>query len=397
MAFNRDDQSRNSHSFQAAARLRPGVTLTAAKAELDTLGRALAKQYPDDNEGETATLSPMKRARRRAVEADAHRAQRRGRAGAADRLRQRRQPAARAGVIPPPGVRRAVGPRRLTPQAGRARCSARASSLPSVGGAAGIGVAWAGTSAIAGVLPRSIVFAPFRDAAAGIKLDPWVLGFTALAVGDDRPALQPRADRRPPPAGPQGRRRSQHDRTSRRTCEPLSSPSKSPSRSSSSSRPASMIKSLVRLVSIDSGLESANVLVLEMALPQPDFYGPPVRETFCSDVAERVGTHPGRAVGRGDQPSAAERGQRRPRPHDRGQDDAARGERVRIVPPDLSRLFQVDGHPDGPRTRLRRPRRDRSAGRRHHQRGDGEAVLAERGSGRPADEDRSGRARTIRG
>ena len=43
----------SSHSFQAAARLRAGVTLAAAKAELDTLGRALAKQYPDDNEGET--------------------------------------------------------------------------------------------------------------------------------------------------------------------------------------------------------------------------------------------------------------------------------------------------------------------------------------------------------
>ena len=77
-----------------------------------------------------------------------------------------------------------------------------------------------------------------------------------------------------------------------------------------------MIKSLVRLVSIDPGLDTANVLVLEMALPQPDFYGPPVRKTFCSDVAERVGTHPGRAVGRRDQPSAAERRQRRPRPHD---------------------------------------------------------------------------------
>ena len=59
------------------------------------------------------------RARRRAVEAHAHRAQRRGRAGPADRLRQRRQPAARAGVVPPPGVRRAVGARRLAPQACR--------------------------------------------------------------------------------------------------------------------------------------------------------------------------------------------------------------------------------------------------------------------------------------
>ena len=30
-----------------------------------------------------------------------------------------------------------------------------------------------------------------------------------------------------------------------------------------------------------------------MALPQPDFYGPPIRTTFCSDVQDRVGTLPG--------------------------------------------------------------------------------------------------------
>ena len=145
-----------------------------------------------------------------------------------------------------------------------------------------------------------------------------------------------------------------------------------------------MIKSLVRLVSIDSGLDSANVLVLEMTLPQPDFYGPPVRRNFCSDVIERVGTLAGRAVGRRDQPPAAQRGQRQPRLLDRGQDAAARAEPVGGVPLDLSRLLQGAGHPHPEGTRLRRPRRHRRARRRHHQRGNGEAVLAGRGSGRPA-------------
>ena len=54
-----------------------------------------------------------------------------------------------------------------------------------------------------------------------------------------------------------------------------------------------MVKSLARLVSIDPGLDPTNVLVVEMALPQPDFYGPPVRKNFCTEVTDRAGTLPG--------------------------------------------------------------------------------------------------------
>jgi putative ABC transport system permease protein len=59
-----------------------------------------------------------------------------------------------------------------------------------------------------------------------------------------------------------------------------------------------MVKSLARLVNVDPGLDPHNVLTVTMALPQPDFYGPPVRRNFCTDVTERVGTLPGvRSVG----------------------------------------------------------------------------------------------------
>jgi len=59
-----------------------------------------------------------------------------------------------------------------------------------------------------------------------------------------------------------------------------------------------MVKSLARLVDVDPGLDPHNVLTVTMALPQPDFYGPPVRRNFCTDVTERVGTLPGvRSVG----------------------------------------------------------------------------------------------------
>jgi predicted permease len=54
-----------------------------------------------------------------------------------------------------------------------------------------------------------------------------------------------------------------------------------------------MVKSLVRLVSVDSGIDPANVLVIGMSLPQPDFYGPPVRKNFCNEVTDRVASLPG--------------------------------------------------------------------------------------------------------
>jgi len=54
-----------------------------------------------------------------------------------------------------------------------------------------------------------------------------------------------------------------------------------------------MVKSLMRMFDNDPGLDPSSVLVLSMSLPQPDFYGPPVRKTFCDDVAQRVNTLPG--------------------------------------------------------------------------------------------------------
>src|SRR4029077_8223884 len=53
-----------------------------------------------------------------------------------------------------------------------------AAVLAALGGAAGLFVAALGTALLTSVLPRSIVYAPFRDAGRGIHLDPWVLGFT---------------------------------------------------------------------------------------------------------------------------------------------------------------------------------------------------------------------------
>ena len=42
------------------ARLKPGVTLEQAKAELDTISNRLAQQYPKDNKGWGATAIPLR-------------------------------------------------------------------------------------------------------------------------------------------------------------------------------------------------------------------------------------------------------------------------------------------------------------------------------------------------
>jgi putative ABC transport system permease protein len=292
IAFNDQDRNRGSHSFQVAARLRAGVTPQAARAELDAFTRALAKQYPDDIGGNTGNITPMR---------DLGVAQLRPTLAALTgavafvlliacvnvanlllvQASGRRQEFA---------VRAALG-------ASRGRLTAQmfleSLLLAAIGGLAGIAVAWGGTSLLKDVLPASIVSAPFRDGASGVHLDSAVLLFTtgvSLLAGILFGVV--------PAAG------------LRRAVDLRSGATRTSTGAMNTMRQALvaaevalalvvlvaaglMVKSLVRLFGNDPGLDPRRVLVASMSLPQPDFYGPPVRTTFCSDVAERVGTLPG--------------------------------------------------------------------------------------------------------
>jgi len=292
IAFNAEDQGRNSHSFNAIARLRPGVTLDAANAELAAVAATLAAQYPESNGGNTAVVTPLRdfgviqlKTTLEALSAAVAIVLLIACVNVANLLlaqaSSRRQEFA---------VRAALGASRLRLAA---QLLAESLVIAAAGGIAGVAVAWGSTSLLAGVLPASIVNAPFRDAAAGITIEPSVLAFTAsisLLTG----VLFGLA----PLAG------------IRRGGDPRAGQSRTATGRANALRTflvavevalaavvlvgaGLMDKSLTRMFGNDPGLDPKNVLVVTMSLPQPDFYGPPVRTSFCADLSERVATLPG--------------------------------------------------------------------------------------------------------
>jgi predicted permease len=53
-------QRRNAHAVNVWARLAPGATVAQANSELDVIGHRLASQYPDSNKGRTFIADPLK-------------------------------------------------------------------------------------------------------------------------------------------------------------------------------------------------------------------------------------------------------------------------------------------------------------------------------------------------
>ena len=86
--------SRSGHNYQVVARLRDGVSLESARAEMTTIARRLEQQYPQTNTGKLIDVVPLQELVVDGPEEYPLHAARRGWPGAADRLRQRRQPAA---------------------------------------------------------------------------------------------------------------------------------------------------------------------------------------------------------------------------------------------------------------------------------------------------------------
>jgi putative ABC transport system permease protein len=294
IAFKPNDGDRDSHSFRSAARLRPGVTFEEAKSELETIGARLAVEYEEANRGETATITPMADLGVAYLKPTLY-----ALSGAvmlvlliacvnvanlllAQSVSRQREFAIRAAL--------GAGRGRLVSQ-----LLAEGLLLSLAGAAAGVALAWIGISALDSVLPPAIVMAPFREA-AGTPLDPVVLAFT-LAVAVVTGVLFSLA----PIFG------------LRRTEAAMSMKSSGDRGGTGSSTgirgvlvgvevalavvvlagAGLMIRSVARLLDVSPGLDATHVLLMSVALPQEDFYGPPVRTTFCRDLDRELASVPG--------------------------------------------------------------------------------------------------------
>ena len=51
LAFGPNERARNFHWLQVIGRLKPGVTMEKARAQMDAIGARIAQDYPDSNKG----------------------------------------------------------------------------------------------------------------------------------------------------------------------------------------------------------------------------------------------------------------------------------------------------------------------------------------------------------
>jgi putative ABC transport system permease protein len=290
-----NDRDRGSNSFICIGRLKPDVTLTQARSDMDVVGRGLAKAYPDENTGTTVRLIPLGE-----VGLDGAKTTLYALLGVvgfvlliacvnvANLLLARA--ATRNREI---AIRRALG-------AGRGRIVRQLLTesllLACVGGACGLLLTLVGTDLFVTILPGYITRTPMR-AIDDIGINGTMLAFTsAVSILSGVlfglvPAL----------AAFRG--------------TDLNNPLKESARGSTSGKSrlryglvaaevaltlvvlagaGVMIVSVARLLGVNPGLDPRNVLVMEMSLPQEDLYvGPPTDLRFCDDLEQHVGGLPG--------------------------------------------------------------------------------------------------------
>ncbi|HMG32502.1 MAG TPA: ABC transporter permease [Blastocatellia bacterium] len=295
VGYTEGDHDRGSNSFVAIARLKSGVTVAQADARMDQIGRAIAKQYPDSGEDESADVEPFAESGRGNYQpmlvallfavgfvlliACAN---------VANLMLARG--AARETEI---AIRCALG-------AGRFRIARQQLTesllLGIAGGVAGILIAVWSTELLVKVLPNSFHYVPFRPL-SGVSIDARVLAFTfvvscltgllfglAPAVSMFRPDLNT--------ALKEGTRGSTTGAGAR--LRQILIAVEVALALIVLAGAGLMIESMSRLLGVNPGLDTRNVLVMEISLPQKNlYYSPPDHEQFGAQMRERVGSLPG--------------------------------------------------------------------------------------------------------
>ncbi len=295
VGYTTGDMQRGSHSFAVVARMKPGVSISRADAEMDAIGKRLAVAYPESNADETFTALSLE-------------------SFGVSELKPTlmvlfyvvgfvlliacvnvanlslARSATRQKEI---AVRRALG-------AGRFRVMRQLLTesllLATLGCAAGLILAQSSLLAIEKSLPDQLRFMPFRPITT-IPMDARVFAFailvtcvTAVLFGMV-PAFS--AERTDPAeilkaGGLRGSTRV-HTRLGRGLIAVELALAMIVVVSA-----GLLIDSVTRLLRVDSGFRTHNVLKMDISTPETElYYGPPVNGQFCRQVQESVSAIPG--------------------------------------------------------------------------------------------------------
>ena len=291
--FTEQDRYRASHSFYAAARLKPGVRFDTARAEMEAIGRRLAQEY-EDNHGESASITPMNELGVAFLKPTLLMLQ------AAVVLVLLIACVNVANLLLAEGAsRRREFSIRAALGAGRGRLVSQLFAeglvLAVAGATAGVALAWAAVAGLAASFPASIRLAPFRDTTS-VPLDLRVLAYTGLvAVATGLVfSIAPMLAAVGASAGAVLRDGSGRTATGRTgSFRAVLMAVEVALAVVVLAGAGLMLKSMSRLLSVDPGFDATPVVTFEVPLPQDDTYGPPVRTTFCADVHREVGAIPG--------------------------------------------------------------------------------------------------------
>ncbi len=290
--YTEGDKGRDSNSFVCFARLKPGVTVKQARAEMETIGHRLSQQYPKELANGGTAVMPMAefgvsnlRPAMLALFAAVGFVLLIACVNVANLMLARGATRQKEFAI-----RRALGAHRFR----IARQLLTESVLLAIlGGISGLALAAMSTRLLPRILPGNVLRIPFRQLEA-IPMDGRVFAFalvisclTGILFGLAPAFSVFRGDVNEPLK--EGSRGSTMGGGSRLRHALVASEVALALVVLSGAR--LMIESMARVLGVDPGLNPKNVLTMEMSLPQINiYYGPPVHARFCQDLDERVGT-----------------------------------------------------------------------------------------------------------